>query len=331
MSSATTIPTPKTGAGTAMDKGGGATAYISTLHPDIIQTHILSRLDYSTLASAAATCSQLNVLASQEDVWANLCRSTWPSTGSPLVRRVIRNFPHGSRSFFSDSYTIPWPISTTHGKPHMNLERTPQLISAVDLYYRQQPILSRVVEMETVSEGFRRKPFRVDILEPKEVVPTPIKFTGVSMNCWPLVQELRLSWIVIDASGKRAVNLFNPNTTTSIKEFYRGTELEVWFQSRMESKGVFCFGWVKFVGENDGGIMQVREARLELLHKNGRESLVILQRALEGKRETKNEWIKRYQRESREIEEMRRKREGWSDGVRRWWDKFLSFLQELIW
>ncbi|KAK4272708.1 hypothetical protein QN277_021225 [Acacia crassicarpa] len=312
MSRATTIASPKTAKETAMDKGGFATASISTLHPDIIQTHILSRLDCSTLASAAATCSQLNALVYQEDVWANLCRSTWPSTGSPGVHRVIQSFPNGSRSFFSDSYTIPRAITTTPGNSHMNLERTPQLIFAIDLYYREQPILSRVVETETVSEGFRRKPFRVDILEPKEAVSTPMKYTWDETARLAMVQQLRMSWIVIDAGGQRAVNLMNQSQIV----FTRLTELEVRFQCKAE--GAWRSGRVRFVVV-ERGEMQVSGGILEMEGKNGRESLVILQRALEGKRETKNQWSKRYQRELKRSEG----REGWLDVVRGWCDDFL--------
>ncbi|KAI9122249.1 hypothetical protein K1719_006938 [Acacia pycnantha] len=268
----------------------GSTTSISTLHPDIIQTHILSRLDCSTLASVAATCSELNGLVSQEDVWANLCRSTWPSTGSPRVRGVIQSFPNGSRSFFSDAYTVPRPITTTPGNSHMNLELTPQLIFAVDLYYREQLILSRVAGTETVSEGFRSKLFEVDMLEPKDVVPTPMKYTRDLKACLDIVRELRLSCIVIDPSGKRAVNLLNQNADTIQSDASR--ELTVLFPSMIqESEEVVCFcGWLKLVGAH-GGEMQVREGKLKLLKRtNGRDSLLILQRVLEGKMETKNEW-----------------------------------------
>ncbi|XWS66622.1 hypothetical protein CRYUN_Cryun05aG0215800 [Craigia yunnanensis] len=79
---------------------------ISTIHPDIIETHILTRLDGPTLASASCASSHLRALTSQENLWTNICHSAWPSTTSPRIRHVISNFPNGSRSFFSDAFPL---------------------------------------------------------------------------------------------------------------------------------------------------------------------------------------------------------------------------------
>ena len=120
---------PKNDEETSMDDGCD---YLSTLSAHIIQTHILTRVNAKTLASIAATCSQLRDIAMDGEVWAKLCESTWPSTMSPIVRHVMHRSPH---TFFCDAVSLRQPFHTTE----IDVERVPQLISAVDLYYRYVP------------------------------------------------------------------------------------------------------------------------------------------------------------------------------------------------
>ncbi|KAF7804269.1 putative F-box protein [Senna tora] len=288
--------TPATQTTTA-EEGGAAT--ISALHPDIIQTHILTRLDGPALAAAAASSSQLYALSSQQHLWTTLCHATWPSTRSPRIRHVISGiFPHASRSFFSDSFTIPRPTPTTVTRQIMNLDRTPELISAVDLHYRHKLILSRVVETETVSGWFRCSPFRVDILEPKESVQTPMRYPEDDSACGEMGEDLRLSWIVLDPRGGRAMNV-SSEKAVSVERHWLSGEVQVKFAAVVggergtASELALCSVGVTCVGVEGGG-MEVREGWLEMedmdgMHLNGRESLGILQRALEGKRENKKE------------------------------------------
>ncbi|XP_028803525.1 F-box protein At2g27310-like [Neltuma alba] len=258
--------------------GGTAATSILTLHPSIIQTHILTRLDVSALASVATTCSQLHAIVSQEDFWANLCHSTWPSTSSPSIRHVIRRFPHGSRSFFHDSATIPRPNTTIPRNSHINLDRTPQLISAVDLYHRRQLLLSRVVQTETVSDSFRCSPFRVDILEPEEVVQTHIRYPESDEAYRELMRGLRMSWILIDASGGRAMTVSSRTPIGLLQSWQSGTA-EFWFMSVMTSneeplsKLKVCRLTVRCV-EAVGGETEVREVSLEMEGIDGRTKLM---------------------------------------------------------
>jgi hypothetical protein len=96
---------------TTVDQGG-ATA-ISDVHHDIIQTHILTRLDGPTLATTACASSHLHALSTEEELWRNICSATWPSIDHPRVRHVISSFPGGHRSFFSDSFP-----ALDHRSPH---------------------------------------------------------------------------------------------------------------------------------------------------------------------------------------------------------------------
>ncbi|XP_027367278.1 probable F-box protein At2g36090 [Abrus precatorius] len=267
---------------------GGATS-ISDVHPDIIQTHILTRLDGPTLASAATTSSELHTLSADNNLWANACHSTWPSTISPRVHHVISTFPNGPRSFFADSFpsSRPSPTAPTT-KPH----RTPQLISAVDLFHGDRLLFSKVVETETGTGWFRCSPFRIDLVDPKDVVRTRLKYPVDEDTCKNLGEELKLSWIVIDPTVRRAVNVSSFNAVSVNKHWLSG-EVEVRFATVVDGERgtarevVLCSVTVTW-----GEEMQVREVSLQMedmdgMQMNGRDCLVILLRALEGERKRK--------------------------------------------
>ncbi|CAJ1884501.1 unnamed protein product [Sphenostylis stenocarpa] len=271
---------------TTTNEAGGATT-ISAVHPDIIQTHILRRLDGPALASIASTCSQLHALSEHEQLWENICHATWPSTNTPRVRHLISTFPRASRSFFSDSFSS---FAAARSSDHTNIERTPELVTAVDLFHGMRPVLSRVVETETESGWFRCSPFRVDVLDPKEAVATAMEYPRSEEACERLREELRLSWIVVDPEGKRAVNV-SSGRAVSVERHWLSGEVQVRFATVVSggergsaSEAVLCS-----VSVTCGSEMQVREACVQMedmdgMVLNGKESLGILQRALEGKR-----------------------------------------------
>ncbi|XP_062112681.1 probable F-box protein At2g36090 [Humulus lupulus] len=290
---------PSSASLSTVDHDGAAS--ISTLHSDIIQTHILTRLDGPTLASAGCASAQLNSLSREQSLWANICQSTWPSTSSPSVRQAISDFHGAHRSFFADSFPL---ITTSNSSPSNSraddLHRTPELISAVDFHYRGELIFSKVVVTETLSGWFRCSPFRVDLLHPKDVVPTRIPYPNEDKNddsaCSNLAEELTLSWIVIDPTGRRAINL-SSHKPVSVQRHWLSGEVQVRFASVLAGGGdrgsstesVTC-GAVVTCGVSQGGeMLQVREVCLIVedmdgMHMKGKESLVILRKALEGKR-----------------------------------------------
>ncbi|KAK7244866.1 hypothetical protein RIF29_39694 [Crotalaria pallida] len=257
----------------------GATA-ISDVHPDLIQTNILTRLDGPTLTSVATTCSQLHALSSQDHLWSNICHSTWPSTNSPRVETVITTFPHGYRSFFSDSFPTASPAKNSRVNP----DHTPELISAVDLFHREDLILSKVIETETVTGWFRCWPFRLDLLDTKDSVQMPIHYPEEDDTCQELGEELRLSWIVIDPAGRRAVNV-SSRSPVSVRRHWLTGEMEVRFATVVEA--VVCIMTVRCGG--GGGRMHVREVSMHMedmdgKQLNGKDSLGNLVKVLEGKR-----------------------------------------------
>ncbi|XP_020675482.2 probable F-box protein At2g36090, partial [Dendrobium catenatum] len=163
--------------------GDAVTTTIEEIHSDIL-IQALCHLDGQSLASASCATSQLRFVSSHPDLWRHLCLSTWPSLYHVRILPLVSSSP--SR-FFSDAFSFPASVSLGNDN-----DLPDELISAVDLYHRGIPIFSCVVETDTSSAWFRASPFLIDAqLEGSEISP----------------EDLTLSWIVIDPSKKRAVNL----------------------------------------------------------------------------------------------------------------------------
>ncbi|KAK8593523.1 hypothetical protein V6N13_042907 [Hibiscus sabdariffa] len=294
-------------------------APISAIHQDIIETHILTRLDGPTLASASCASTQFHALASQENLWTDICRSTWPSTTSPRVSHVISNFHNGSRSFFSDAFPLcTEPVNSRDLSKSFHLPS--ELISAVDIYYKKQLIFSKVVETETVSAWFNCSPFRVDLLDPKEAVSTRIPHPDKDDTCRDLEEDMEVSWIVIDPMGKRAMDV-SSKRAVSVQRHWLSGEVQVKFGC-VVGGGVIGAGreWVQCgvvvtCGGSATGEMHMREVSLVMedmdgMYLNGNDSLVILKRALEGKRGKGKSQSQSQSQRKKEVEEfLERKRE----------------------
>ncbi|KAB2631771.1 F-box protein [Pyrus ussuriensis x Pyrus communis] len=211
-------------------------------------------------------------------------------------------------------------------------DRPYELISAVDIYHRGKLILSKVIETETVTGWFRYSPFRIDLLDPKDVVPTHIKYPEgqEADTCRELGDDLTLSWILIDPTGRRALNL-SSHAPVSVQRHWLSGELHAQFASILAgekgtaSEDVQC-GIFVTCGGSEGGEMQVREVSLQVedmdgMHLNGREGLVILDRALEGRKGRKGrrrvgEGKKRYEeylQRTKERKERKLRTEGTLD------------------
>ncbi|KAJ0259705.1 F-box protein [Hirschfeldia incana] len=250
------------------------TNLISTVHHDIIEAHILTRLDGPTLASVSCASSHLRELASNNILWSKLRRSTWPSTATFA--------DEDSRLFFSDAYSA---LDSTAGSVPDPDRPFPELISAVDVHYRGKLILSRVVKTETTTAWFSSSPLRIDLVDPKDTVPTPIERGGrwAEDTCRDLEQGLTLSWIVIDPIGKRAADL-SSHRAVSVQRNWLSGGVEAKFATVVGS--VECVITVVTCGEEEVHVKEVslRVERMEGTHLNGKDSLVILRSVMEGKR-----------------------------------------------
>ncbi|CAH1440871.1 unnamed protein product [Lactuca virosa] len=199
---------------------------IAEIHQDIIQTHILTRLNGQSLAIVGCTSLLLQFLCSDEKLWSDICSSDWPSTDEPLVKQAISNFPSGHRSFFSESFPSPSNRLTTTSP----LPQTSQIISSVDIRYNDELMFSKVESTNTTpSDWFQTLPFRIDLLEPKELIPSVVKFSSDDQVMQSnLEKHMTLSWILINPALNRAMNL-SSKKPVSVQRNWLTDEIELNF------------------------------------------------------------------------------------------------------
>lgn len=159
------------------------------------------------------------------------------------------------------------------------------------------------------------------------MVPTEILFDNDS--CRDLAKCLKLSWIVIDPTGRRAANL-SSGGAVSVHQHWLTGEIELKFATIMASGGnsdelaeseiiVTC-------GGSQGGELHVTEVSLKMQDMNGsnlsgKDSLVILKNGMvNGKRVAAKEEAgkgryEEYLRIKKEREERKLRREGRLDAI----------------
>ncbi|CAI0544125.1 unnamed protein product [Linum tenue] len=289
-----------------------SSATISAVHHDVLRSHILNRLDGPALAALSSASPDLrSTISTDDELWRNICAATWPSVNNPELSSLIPTFNHGYRSFFSDSFpAIHLSGGAATGNPDPEITG---LISAVDIYYGDSPIFSKVTETETVTSWFQTAPFRIELLEAKEVVPTATAAAGKEAeDAWlrQLEENLRVSWIVIDPAGRRSANL-SSGVAVAARHHWLTGEVQVKFSTvaaeGAEGEGgeaAEC-GVVVTCGGEEGGEVHVRDIYLGMEDMEGRslcgrDSLGILRGAMEGERrrrvETREEGKEKYER-----------------------------------
>lgn len=294
-----TSPTTPDGVGTAM----------ADLPADVL-SHILRLLDGPSLASAAAASPHIYSLS--HPLWRTLSHAAWPSTAHPhFAALALPSFPHSYRSFFSDSFPLllpdPSPLPPSVPPPD-------RLISAVDLRLGGVDgglLFSKVVETETRSDWFLSTPFRVDALDRTESPPS-FKSAPPVM---PFDGDLSLSWVVVDPARGRAAD-FSSSRPVSVQRHWLSGEIQVRFATVMgESEGVQVGIVVACEGGGEGGDVRVKEVSLQVedadgMSLNGRESLAVLQGAMEGRRRRRPGAVEEAAEERRRYSEfVERKRE----------------------
>ncbi|EYU36048.1 hypothetical protein ABFS82_14G231100 [Erythranthe guttata] len=306
----------------AADKGGGGTP-ITDIHTDVIRTHILNRLDGPTLAAASCASQQLLSLCNEDHLWKDICNSTWPSTTNPAVGDAISAFPSGHRSFYSDSFScLARQPSGKAGAYGGQAPETAELISAVDIYYDGELVYSKVVGTETLSLWYLGSPFRIDLMEPKETVATPLMFDGDDGACMGLAEErLRVSWILIDPSKGRAVNVASLKAVEA-RRHWLTEDIHLRFATVVDGGGdgeAVQFAVVVTCGGKEGRELQVREVSMQAEDLEGKiltglDTLEILDAAMVGPRrrcdgETEKEMYRKFLRMKVQSRERNQKRE----------------------
>ncbi|GAA0153965.1 hypothetical protein LIER_12077 [Lithospermum erythrorhizon] len=303
---------PPTITSSTTEEQGGATSF-SSLHRDIIECHILPKLDGTTLASASSSSTSFHHLCSQDYLWFKACNDTWPSTSSPRVKHLISKFINGGpRAFFAQSYPLYYSELTSSNLNHSSLPL--ELISTVDIKHKKTLIFSKVQETETGTGWFRFSPFRIDLLEPKDVITTHICHPEQDDTCHSLMDDMSLSWIIIDPIQRSAINL-SSHKPVSVNRHWLTGEVQLTFVTihKGPTSGHVQFRVVVMCGGSERGEMQIREVSLEVedmegVHMYGKDSLVILQRALEGKRGRGNLREEEGRRKYKEFLEMKERR-----------------------
>ncbi|CAL0303998.1 unnamed protein product [Lupinus luteus] len=302
-----------------------STSTITAVHPDIIHTHILTRLDGATLSTAASVSTHLRHLCSGEDIWKNICTSTWPSLMDPTICHVISTFRYGHRSIFSDAYPSLHHYSPSPPNHRRSSPFPEELISAVDIYYKGNPIFSRVQRTETSENLFLTSPLCFEVLEPNEFIKTPVNFVRKDEEWMSQLQEsFTLSWILIDPIQKRAANV-SSRRPVSVKRHWLTRDLEIVYAVVMagekgrSTEKVQCMVKVTCCGKV-GGELHVKEVNLVMEDMDGKQvigkkGVMILQRAMENGVRKKVDEVRamdrfvKFSRVIKERREMKHRRE----------------------
>lgn len=272
---------------------------IAALHSDIIETHLLNKLDGPSLASASSTSRFLNTLCNKECLWEDICNSTWNSIAHPLVRQTISSFPGGYRSFYSDSFPVLRPSISQGSLSHQ--VHASELISAVDMHLGTKPVYSKVTVTDTESSGFPGSVFCVDLINYEETAEIPIIYEGDEMECMSELQEnMTLSWIVIDPTLKRAANVSSLRPV-SVRPHWDGSGIKVTYATVLSGAccGIETTEFVEcrivaFFGCEEGKKLQLRELSLCVVDMvktrlNGEKSMKILKGGMQsGERKKEN-------------------------------------------
>ncbi|KAL7170621.1 hypothetical protein ACSBR2_035493 [Camellia fascicularis] len=126
-------------------------------------------------------------------------------------------------------------------------------------------------ETETLTGWFRCSPFRIDLLDTKDVIPTTVCHPDSDEASAELAEEISLSWVLIDPVGRRAANL-SSQKAVSVERHWLTSEVQVRFASILAGGNrrgptlelVQC-GIVVTCGggsEEGAGMMQLREVSL---------------------------------------------------------------------
>nr|XP_043617624.1 F-box protein At2g27310-like [Erigeron canadensis] len=189
---------------------------LEDIHQDIIQKHILPRLDGPslwTIATATASSTHLRSLCIDHKLWADVSMSTWPSITHPHVHQIISTFPKCYYSFFRDSFPslVTYPPSKYLSNSHHEKDHSlpSELISLVDIRYKGNIIYSTAHFTNTTSDHFLSSPFQI-VLNESTHVPEKFNDLEISNNeasLSLLKESVTLNWIIINPSLKRAGNL----------------------------------------------------------------------------------------------------------------------------
>ncbi|GJN21226.1 hypothetical protein PR202_gb08687 [Eleusine coracana subsp. coracana] len=183
----------------------------------------LRRLDGPSLAAASCATPSLRALAADPDTWRALCLARWPSLAArpDLLLPISAAGALSPQRLFADAFpfpSLPDAAPCSSASPHQP-QLPGELVSAVDVYHRGTPLLSRVVSTPTTSSWFLTSPFCVDAV----ARDTPQQQQGHVAA--PAAAEMELSWVAIDPRAGRAVNVSSRRPVAVDRHWYTGDTL----------------------------------------------------------------------------------------------------------
>ncbi|KMZ72328.1 hypothetical protein ZOSMA_166G00230 [Zostera marina] len=257
---------------------GEKTTNIEDLHDEIL-FQILRFLDGPALATTSCTTPRLQKIATDHDLWQQLCLSSFPSLrqSSLLLLQLNSNY----QSFFSNVYPFSVPNPEPVGSDDA-VKKPIGIFCAIDIHHKDDLIFSKLVEINLRSQSqfqwFLSSPFHIDVynqLKQDEREHAPINPISP--------EELTLSWIVIvPTSSIRAANLSSRRPVSINKNPYT-EETNIQFATVIGD--YIASAMVTYCSET----MQLLEVSLNMKGQdgawlNGKDTLVAMRMASEGKR-----------------------------------------------
>ncbi|KAH9316154.1 hypothetical protein KI387_024781, partial [Taxus chinensis] len=160
---------------------------VASLSSDLVY-EILSRLDGTTLASAACACVDFCSITREEGIWENVCCSLWPSIADEEMKSMILSLG-GFRKFYADCFPLitneekvsaaqwdsdleelnVWSDYSDDEDEELEGGLPSDFVSIVDVRCKDKVIYSKVLlgipDADDFHGWFSRCPFRIDLLK----------------------------------------------------------------------------------------------------------------------------------------------------------------------
>ncbi|XP_076921013.1 F-box protein At2g27310-like [Bidens hawaiensis] len=300
---------------------------LADFHPDIIQTHILPRLDGRSLSTIATISSDLYTLCSDNNLWSHICMCMWPSITHPHVEAIISTFPGGHKSFFQDSFpSLIIDVNHRNCCPSISNLKQPdclsQFISAVDIRY-QTDIIYSTIQFTDITTNFLSSELKIKLTEDHGIsgyidMEVDVHAGVDKATLAHLKESVTLNWIIIDPLLKRAGNL-STIKPVSVKRDWVSNKTIVKYVTVLPgcepNEMVQCCIYVVLGLDDSGEVLQVKEVTMKMLNLDscwlsGGDFLVILQRAISGENNVRRKVVDDKERWERhcEFKEMKSQR-----------------------
>ncbi|GLJ55201.1 hypothetical protein SUGI_1184530 [Cryptomeria japonica] len=309
------------------------------LNSDLIR-EILDRVDGITLANAGCVSSDFCSIARQEGLWEEACCSVWPSTKNTDAKQFISSSLGGFRNFYASCFPFidydQSESSETNSRRLRNLgdaNYPSDFVCLVDVQYNNKFIYSQVLWGIPAPEDFEgwfcNCSFRIDLINFDEDHTSPDQLPTIVLGdinkggeFWGHLKEnIRLSCIVINRRTGQAANVSSWGPLFEQKHWYSDKDSVICFGSILPAHSILPCNIVQCklvmkcrVLERDHTSLKITELSMQMedimgTHVNGRNSLLILKRALYCRRSMNHNKIlescEKYLREQSTLKEAK--------------------------